>query len=736
MTALTRSSLDYEEDSRIDIAGILRTAYDNRRLLMTVTALFAALGFAYGVIATPIYRAGAMIQIEPKKAGISGVPEVVSKPNSVSQATTEIELIKSRAVLGQAVERLKLFIEAEPRRLPLIGGYLARNHDPKTDGTLAAPLFGLQRYAWGGETLDIFQLEVPEAYLGERLTLRADDDAGKFSLFDEDEQLLLSGQVGKAIEQGGFKLQVAELRARPGTEFRVVRSRAQTTALEYQKRLKIGEAGKDSGIIYLSLDDADPKIANRILDEVSRLYVRQNIERSSAEAAQRLDFLRSQIPLVRKELEKAEDALNHYQTNAKSVDISIETKGVLDQIVALEAMISEHNLKRAEYDRLFTPDHPSYQTLMTKIGQLHAQKAGLMKKVDALPMTQQELLRLTRDMQVTTQTYTLLLNKAQEQDILRAGTIGNVRIIDNAYSVVEKPAKPIRPLILAVAIFAGLLTGAAIILLRQAFYRGVESPEVIEQQGLPVYAALPYSGKQERLRRLRNRGGAKKLLALADPADLAIEGLRSLRTSLKFAMLEARNNVLMISSPTAGVGKSFVAANLAAVIAQAGQRVLLIDADMRRGYLHRLFGLGPGDGLSDALASGLTLAAVAQRTDLPELHFVSCGLNAPNPSELLMHERFSRLLCEAAQHYDLVIVDTPPILAVTDAVLVAQQAGTSLLVAHFGKSTPQQIEAAKRRLSQNGVLIKGAILNAVRRKASTSAYDTGAYGYYSYAARH
>jgi tyrosine-protein kinase Etk/Wzc len=732
MTSMTRPSLEYDADNRIDLARILRAAYDNKALILGITTLFAALGVAYLFIATPVYRASAMIQIEPRKAGITGVPEVSGRPASVSQAITEIELLKSRTVLGRTVEELKLYINARPRHLPLIGGYLSRQHDPATDGELATPWLGLTRYAWGGETLAIDQLEVPEEFLGSKMTLRAGED-GSYSLYDDKEQLLLGGKVGQSVRQDDFRIRVETLKARPGTEFAVVRSRAQTTALEYQKRLKVGEAGRDSGIIYLTLEDPDPSKANRVLDEISRLYVRQNIERSSAEAAQRLEFLRSQVPLVRQQLEKAEAALNDYQTSAQSVDITLETKGVLDQIVALDAQLSDHNLRRTEFHQLYTADHPTYQTLIAKIEQLESRRAELMQRIDRLPKTQQQLLRLNRDMQVTTQTYTLLLDKAQEQDILRAGTIGNVRIIDNAYSVVEKPAKPVQPLVLLVAVFVGLLVSSLVILLRHVFYRGVESPDAIEELGVPVYAALPYSGKQEHLYRQRKLlDGTTRLLSLSDPADLAVESLRSLRTSLKFAMLEARNKVLVITSPTPASGKSFVSSNLAAVIAQAGQRVLLIDADMRRGYLHNLFSLPSRTGLSDALATGLSLEAVINHTSQANLDFITSGLAAPNPSELLMHDRFARLLKDAEQRYDFVIVDTPPVLAVTDAVLVAQQAGTCLLVARFGLSTPGQVEASKRRLAQNGVLLKGAILNGVKRKASTSAYDTGSYGYYSY----
>jgi tyrosine-protein kinase Etk/Wzc len=726
---MNRSSLDYYQDSRIDLATILRTLFDHKGLIILIVGLFSLAGVAYALLSTPIYQANAMIQIEPKKIGIEGTPEVSGKPMSVSQATTEIELIKSRAVLGKVVEDLKLNIVQRPKLFPVIGPYLNRTFTPQTGNALADPLFGQAAYAWGGEKIDVFQLDVPEALLGESLILVA-GKPGFFSLYDEDRSLILSGAINQTVEGKGAKIQVAALSARPGTEFIVAKLRTLTAALIYQDRLKITEAGKDSGIIYLAIQDPDPDKANHILNEVSRLYVRQNVERSSAEAAQRLEFLRSQLPAVRKQLEDSEMALNDFQTSAKSVDLSIETKGVLDQVVKLDSMLSELKLKRVEIERLYTREHPTYRGLMNQMGQLEAQKQGLLKKIEALPVTQQELLRLTRDMQVTSQTYTLMLNKSQEQDILRAGSIGNVRIIDNADANVEQPVKPMKKLIVLLAALLGTVVAVGTVFVRQAFYRGVENPEIIENIGMPVYASLPYSRQQDRLEKnSQGRSKESKLLSVSAPTELAIESLRSLRTSLHFAMLEARNNVLMISSPSPGAGKSFVSSNLAVIIAQAGRRVLLIDADMRKGYQHKIFGLNPKHGLSDTLAARVKSTEVINHTEVRNLDLMSCGFAAPNPSELLMHDNFNKMLAELSPLYDLILVDTPPILAVTDATLVGRQAGTCLLVTRFGLTTVKEIEACKRRLGQNGVLIKGAIFNGVLRKASTADYDCAAYGY-------
>ncbi|MBK5518824.1 polysaccharide biosynthesis tyrosine autokinase, partial [Pseudomonas sp. TH10] len=563
--------------------------------------------------------------------------------------------------------------------------------------------------------------------------LRAEGN-NSFTLLNDDNEVILNGQAGEKIEQNGFKLQVAKINANIGGIFNVTKQRRLNTILQYQDDVSATERGKESGIIALSLEHEDPELANTVLDEINRLYVLQNVQRNSAEAAQSLEFLRTQLPDVRKQLEKAEGQLNAYQTSARSVDITIETKAVLDQIVALETLISELKLKQAEMEHRFTREHPAYQALMTQMGQLDQQKRGLEKKIKNLPETQQELLRLARDMQVTTEIYTQLLNKTQELDIVRAGTVGNVRIIDSADADIEKPVKPKKPLIVLIATLLGGLIAVAYVLIRKAMNRGVEDPEIIEQLGIPVYASIPLSKGQSLIEAtLKGNGRATTgslLLAVNNPADLAVESLRSLRTSLHFATLEAKNNVLMISGPSPAVGKSFVSCNLAAIIAQTGQKVLLVDADMRKGYLNKLFRMDVGNGLSDLLAGKIDLATATHSTEVENLHVITRGQIPPNPSELLMHSNFTQFLEKVSSQYDLVIIDTPPILAVTDAALVGRQAGTSLIVTRFGVNAAKEIQVTKRRFEQNGVVVKGAIFNAVQRKAS--AYGYGNYSYYQY----
>ncbi|WP_095053587.1 polysaccharide biosynthesis tyrosine autokinase [Pseudomonas sp. Irchel s3b2] len=724
-----------DDNDEIDLLGLFGTLIDHKWLIAAVTGAFMVTGVAVAVLATPVYQANALLQVEAKKNDLLGFSDVSSMLGKESPSATEMELIKSRAVIGKTVDNLKLDIVMQPMYFPVVGEFLARRFKNSNPGVIADSLLGLNSYAWGGESLKIFKLDLPDSQLGKNLTLTTGEN-GHYTLVDEDDNLLAASQTGQLFEQNGVAVQIEEMHANPGTRFKIIRNSRLTSILDYQEDLDVSERGKESGIIGLALESTDPNQAIKTLNEIAAIYVRQNVERTSAEAAQSLAFLKEQLPVVKKDLEKAGNALNEYQTRSKSVDITLETKAILDQIVGLDTSISELKLQQAEMDRKFTRQHPAYRALLTQIGELSSKQKSLASKVEGLPSTQQELLNLTRDVEVGTAIYTQLLNKSQELDVMRAGTVGNVRLIDTADVNFLKPVKPKKALIVLIATILGGFLAVALVLLRKALNRGLESPEAIEQLGLPVYASIPYSilqkTEEDKVSRGRGRSAGSTLLAISHPTDLAIEALRSLRTSLHFAMHEADNNRLMISGPSPKVGKTFVSVNLAVVIAQTGLRVLLIDVDMRKGYLHKVLGTSADNGLSDILARRCDVATAIHKTAIDNFDFVSRGQIPPNPSELLMHANFSALLEQASKQYDLVILDTPPLLAVTDAAIVGRQSGTNLIVTRYGLNPAKEIELTVRRFSQNGVVIKGAIFNGVERKASNR-YGYSDYGYYNYA---
>jgi tyrosine-protein kinase Etk/Wzc len=485
----------------------------------------------------------------------------------------------------------------------------------------------------------------------------------------------------------------------------------------------------------LSLIGEDPIAVRKILDSIARNYLLQNVERKSEEAAKSLDFLKEQLPDVRGSLDSAENKLNQYRQMNDSVDLSLEAKSVLDTIVSVESQLNELTFKEAEISKLYTKEHPAYKALMEKRVILQKERDKLNKRVSSMPKTQQDILRLTRDVQAGQEIFMQLLNKQQELSITKASTVGNVRIVDPAVTQ-PKPVKPKKTLIVIFVTFLGGLLSVGIVLMKAMLHRGIETPDQLEQEGINVYASVPLSEWQQKkdresllTKRLKSNTRSDALLAVGNPADLAIEAIRSLRTSLHFAMLESKNNILMISGASPNIGKTFVSTNLAAVIAQAGQRVLIIDADMRKGYSHSLLNTTWKNGLSDILSQQISVEDAVRHTEVKGLDFVPRGQIPPNPSELLMSDRLGAFLKWASENYDMVLVDTPPILAVTDAAIVGRHVGTALMIARFGMNTVKEVEVSIRRFDQNGVDIKGIILNAVEKRAS-SYY--GGYGYYQY----
>ena len=539
--------------------------------------------------------------------------------------------------------------------------------------------------------------------------------------------------MGELAQANGYQLFITDLQAVNGAEFALAKISRLDAIQRLQSNLAVAEQGKQTGILQLSMTGENRADIKAIVDDISKNYFLQNVERNSAEAENSLAFLKQHLPEIKTQLTAAEDTLNRYRQQNESVDLSLEAKSALETMVALESQLNQLTFKETDISQRFTKEHPAYISLMDKRKTLLKEQKRLNKRIETLPKTQRAVLRLTRDVEVNQQIYVQLLNKVQELNIVKASTVGNVRILDTA-QVYSQAVKPKKALIVVLATLLGGMLSVAIAFLRAALHRGVESPDEIEALGLPVYASIPLSDWQTDLeKKFKSKQQLQinqSLLAIANPADLSIEALRSLRTSLHFAMMEARNNIVMISGPSPSIGKSFITANMAAVMAKGGQRVLVIDADMRKGRMERQMCVDSKPGLADYLSGQKTIEQVIKSPGVEHLDFIARGAVPPNPSELLMHPRLKTLLDWASENYDLVLVDTPPILAVTDPAIVGAHAGTTMIVARFGLNPIKEIEVTKNRFEQNGIEVKGCILNAVVRKAS-STYG-GNYGYYNY----
>jgi tyrosine-protein kinase Etk/Wzc len=725
------------DDDQINLTEYWDIIVDSRWMVAAITAVALAIGGAYAFLAKPVYESNLLIQVEDSPNSAKGLlGDTASLFDVKTPAAGEMEIIRSRMVIGEAVDKSLLYIDARPRYLPVIGDWLAR----RATGLSNPGILGFGGWVTGAEKVSVTQFDVPPfmEHMQFRLTALGE---GKYALSHPDLPQPLHGVVGTPLAQttpmGSIKLLVTKLEGKAGAEFTLMRTSRLAVIEELQQNLKMEEKGKQSGVIDARLQDTDRTKLITILNEIGQQYVKQNVERKAAEAQKAITFLNEQVPQFKKQMEQSEEAYSKYRNEKGTVaPLDDEAKLILGQSVDLQAKLMEAQQKRRELLVRFTPEHPTVRTLDAQIAGWNAEIDRLNSRIKGLPTMQQDALRLERDVKISNDLYVQLQNNMLQLELVREGKVGNVRLIDPA-TMPENPVKPKRALTLAMSLVIGLIAGLIAALTRAALFRGIRSSQEIEAHtGLSVYSTIPLSPPQLVMaRKVAERTPGVHVLAQTDPNDIAVESLRSLRTALQFAMLEAKNNRVLITGATPGVGKSFVSANFAAVLASAGKRVLLIDADLRKGFLNHYFGVSRAGGLSELIAGSIQPQAAIRKNLVPNVDLITTGMLPPNPAELLMSGHFAKVLDSLSAEYDLVIIDTAPVLAAADTLSVAAHAGTLLLVARAEQSQLGELNECAKRLSHAGQTVTGVLFNAVdlsRRHYGSYSYKYGGYKYRDY----
>ncbi|HDV1775996.1 TPA: tyrosine-protein kinase, partial [Escherichia coli] len=409
MSSTTNKTASKDADE-IDFGRLIGEFIDHRKLIISVTSLFTLIALIYAIFATPIYQADALIQVEQKQANaiLSNLSQML--PDSQPQSAPEIALIQSRMILGKTVDDLNLQARVKQKYFPILGRGFARLAGDKPGNISVSRLY----MPGNGE-------DEPKILL----TVR---DKNNFSVHSDD--FTITGKVGELIDEKGISLKIDEIDAKPGTEFVIGYVSKLKAITDLQEVLNVTDQGKDTGILTLSLTGDDPVLIERIINSISDNYLAQNIARQAAQDAKSLEFLSKQLPQVRSDLDEAEGKLNQYRRQSDSVDLSLEAKAVLDQIVNVDNQLNELTFRESEISQLYTKEHPTYKALMEKRKTLQDEKAKLNKRVSAMPETQQEILRLSRDVESGRAVYMQLLNRQQELNIAKSSAIGNVRIID------------------------------------------------------------------------------------------------------------------------------------------------------------------------------------------------------------------------------------------------------------------------------------------------------------------
>ena len=734
---LAASSAAKADDDEIHLSEWIDILIDRKWLVAAVTTLALMLGAAYALLSTPVYQSNLLIQVEDAAADAKGFLGEASNLFDVKTPSTgEIQVIRSRLVLGAAVDQTRVYIDAKPRYLPVLGAWLAR----RSDGLSDPGFLGIGGYVNGKERISVTRFDVPSELEDEAPFLVTAQGEGKYSLKHAELDRPLTGTVGQplhhALEDGAIDLLIDKLEGKPGAEFVVSRASQLRTIEDLQKRLQLSEQGKQSNVISAALEDSDRDRLSRILNAIGEQYVRQNVERKAAEAQKTLLFLDEQLPEFKRQLEASEDAYTRFRNKNGTVAFDEEAKGVLAQTIELQTKLLETQQKRRELAARFTDINVRVKTVDGQIAAIEREIGGLNARVSRMPTLQQDALRLERDVRVNSGLYQSLQNNALQLRLVKEGKTGNVRLLDKAVRPKE-PIKPQKPLVLALSLVLGLLAGAVLAIVRSNFFAGIKDPQEIEAHtGLSVYSVVPFTPDQTTLDQSVAAGARGiQLLAVTHPDSPPIEALRSLRIALQFATMEAGNNRVLITGATPGIGKSFVSGNFAAIMAHAGKRVLLIDADMRKGHLNKQFGLPREGGLSELLAGELSAERAIRAQVLPNLDVLTTGKLPTNPADMLMSETFIRTLDALSAQYELVVIDTPPVLVAADTAAVAPHMGAVLLVARADQTQLGELNESAKRLAHAGKAVSGVIFNGIdltRRHYGSHGYRYGGYRYTAY----
>lgn len=579
-----------------------------------------------------------------------------------------------------------------------------------------------------------------------------------------------------------------------------------------QARLAINPP-KESRLVVLSFDDANPERAKRILRTLVDIYINNNIDNALASTNVAAEWLEDQLQKLRAELSGSELALHNFKREQQILSVSLDDQSnmlrrEMEQLgAALTSVRAELEALRSRQTQLESLDttnpttvparellqnellnrlrsgyiiasqevesllgsgkgsqHPSvvaargnleiaHQALVNEVANIRealrrdvqakeAEEAGLARLLDrakaqALELNRLglEFHRLERAKTNTEKIYSLVLERVKESDLTRHMRFNNIRVIDSAFSD-PNPISPRTRLNIALGGFAGLMFGLVLAFARYWLDRTFRTAEDIERRlQLPILGVLPRTDGSSERRSRRTRSGSApslgtELIVHEQPNSSVAEAARALRTNLMFSAPDAPQDVLVVTSGAPLEGKTTVACWIATALAQTGKRVLLLDCDLRRPRLHRVYGRSNDIGVSSAVIEALSLDDIDLSTVVPNLDVLPAGPHVPNPAELLQSERFEAFLDRIKQRYDRIVIDTPPVNAVTDAAILSAKGDGTILVVRAHRTPYDSAVQSVRTLEDVSTPIRGVVLNAFDQKRA--GYRYGAYRYHHY----
>ncbi len=695
------------EINLFDYIGVLLRRW--KIIVLVLMVVFAIVAFQT-LKMKPIYQASSTIRIMENKDRITQMgPSYWVDPQTTMN--TELATIKSRSIAEKVAESLHLNQE--------IAG--------KSPGLSFKILEGRST---AKNSLYYITLTSPET----------------FEVRDSARQFVANGKTGVLLQKEGLSLLIDDLKGKAGDRFRLKVLPLEEAALQISGGFSAAPYEKDTNIIQATYTSTDPVQARDMVNAFVHAYITNSVQYKTEDTKRTVAFINDQINALRGDLEQSETKLQAYKTGRGMLQLDSEASSVISRISALETKITELKLRENELLTNLTPTHPLVKSIRNQIKAAERQLGAFEQQIKKLPTVEQDLTKLTRVSKVNADIYTFLLQRREEARIATESAISNLEVLDTAVI----PKWPIKPDIrknLLIGLLAGLGLGIALAFLLEYLDDTIKDSDQAKRAiGLAILGTIPQIERRAKSRKALPHANNSPLItsgesdcngivpetmliAKTSPRALATEAFRALRTGLHFSAISKDKKIMLFTSTFPKEGKSVISANTALVTAQTGARVLLIDCDLRRSSQHQKFGCVKVPGLSEVLTRDVTFDEAVHRTAMPGLDLLCAGTAPPNPSELLGSEAMRQLLETQREDYDYIVIDAPPVLAVTDAPVLATVSDIVVLVMEAGRVPIKAAQHVREILDRLRVPIAGVVINDKTGKGERySYYNAGYYG--------
>ena len=730
--------MSLKEEKQTTLNDYLRILVRRKWLVLFCFLCLVGSATAFSFLVAPVYQGRTTIMVEKEGKMEDQIFSLSSMMKSETKIKNQVEILKSRTLAQAVVEEI---LDSPQKKA--FRNMIKTKHaiSPSKDQLIQSIQQNLNVTPIRETDIIEVKMTAPDpqlaAFLANTVASQYYKQSLQFSRGEISEvRQFLQNQLGitqdslhQSEEELKNYMQSQDVSALPDETKELVKQLAEFESQLNETKIELESNEKRIAYMKRQLDERK----GQLLDEITQIStpVIQNLRNEMAE----LEAMRA---------EYASQGVD--ETHPKMQQILNRIKETKSKLIAETTQLVSSNLTVKDPLAYSQDLLGNILNLEIEIQSLTAKADGLQRivnrysaKMNQLPDKSLRLARLERSAKVGENIFLMLKEKYEEARIKEAGQTGNVRIIDKAIPP-ESPIKPKKRWNIILGALLGLVLGGGMALMLESLDTSVRSIEDVEALGLSVLGHVPKIKNPEKHRQRTKSSGspldpevrkvASTLLMHFAPKSPVSESYRTLRTNIQFSNLDHTPQTILITSPGPGEGKSTTVANLAVTFSQMGTKTLLIDADFRRPILHSLFGIEKEPGITNYLAGKIHLEGIIRKTPVENLDLVTCGVIPPNPSELLASQRMKEFIAELKNRYQMILFDTPPVIVVTDAMVLALLLDGVVLVASSGQTSQAGMSRAKTILENVNAKVMGAVLNKIEAKHSYGSYHY--YYYYHY----